>query len=340
MKYTTLGKTGLRVSVVGLGGIPIQRTDVQGTKKVIDACVETGINYIDTARGYTVSEDYIGQALEGRRDKFVIATKSMSRDYEGMKADIETSLRLLRTDYIDIYQIHNIKSDEEFSTCFGENGAYRALVEAREAGKIGHIGATAHAVEAFERLITEHEDQIETFMFPYNIVENQGAELMKRCTEKKIAVIAMKPLAGGNIDDATLAIKYILSNPDCTIAIPGMGDVEEVYQNAAAAEAGALTEEEKNACAAIVTELGRNFCRRCGYCAPCPKGINIPSALLFANYLRRYGLAEWARSRYFAMSATAGDCVKCGTCETRCPYELPIRQMLAGVARDMGEVGN
>ena len=340
MKYTTLGKTGLRVSVVGLGGIPIQRTDAEGTKKVIDACVEKGINYIDTARGYTVSEEYLGEALEGRREKFVIATKSMSRDYESMKADIETSLRLLRTDYIDLYQIHNIKSDAEFSTCFGENGAYKALCEARDAGKIGHIGATAHAVEALERLITEYEDKIETVMFPYNIVEDQGAALMKRCAEKNIAFIAMKPLAGGNIEDATLAMKYIFSNPDCTIAIPGMGDVQEVYQNADAAELGELTEADTLACAKLVSELGSNFCRRCGYCAPCPKGINIPSAFLFANYLRRYGLADWARSRYFSMSATAKDCVKCGTCETRCPYELPIRSMLARVAVDMGEAEN
>ncbi|MBQ9748345.1 MAG: aldo/keto reductase [Clostridia bacterium] len=338
MKYTTLGKTGLRVSVVGLGGIPIQRTDAAGAKRVIDACIETGINYIDTARGYTVSEDYIGQALEGRREKFVIATKSMARTYEAMKADIELSLRLLRTDYIDLYQIHNIKSDEEFSTCFGENGAYRALAEARDAGKIGHIGATAHGVEAFERLITEFEDKIETIMFPYNIVENQGAALIRESAAKNIAVIAMKPLAGGNIEDATLAMKYILANPDCTVAIPGMGDTCEVYQNAAAADLGALTDEEKRACETIVRDLGQNFCRRCGYCAPCPKGINVPSALLFANYLRHYGLADWARSRYFSMSATAKDCVQCGACESRCPYELPIRQMLRKVAEDMGEV--
>ena len=134
MKYTTLGKTGLRVSVVGLGGIPIQRTDVNGTRAVIDACIETGINYIDTARGYTVSEEYLGEVLEGRREKFILATKSMSRDYESMKRDIEISLRNLRTSYIDIYQIHNIKTDEEFAKCFGENGAYQALLEAKVEG--------------------------------------------------------------------------------------------------------------------------------------------------------------------------------------------------------------
>lgn len=340
MKYTTLGKTGLRVSVVGLGGIPIQRTDMEGTRKVIDACVETGINYIDTARGYTVSEEYLGEALEGRREKFILATKTMARDYAGMKADIEKSLQNLRTDYIDLYQIHNIKTDAEFATCFGENGAYQALLEAKAEGKIGHIGATAHGVEALERLITEFEDKIETVMFPYNIVENQGEALMQKCKEKNIAFIAMKPLAGGNIEDGTLAMKYILQNPNCTIAIPGMGDANEVYQNAAAADMGALTAEDKEACAKIAGELGQTFCRRCGYCAPCPKGINIPSNFLFANYLRHYGLADWAKSRYFSMSATAKDCIGCGTCETRCPYELPIREMLKKVAVDMGEAGN
>ena len=338
MKYTTLGKTGLRVSVVGLGGIPIQKTDVSGVVAVIDACIEAGINYIDTARAYTVSEEYLGAALEGRRDRFVIATKSMARDYASMKADIEKSLANLRTDYIDIYQIHNIKTDAEFETCFGENGAYQALLDAKAEGKIGHIGATAHGVEALERLITEFEDKIETVMFPYNIVENQGEKLMALCKEKNIGFIAMKPLAGGNIEDATLAMKYILANPNCTIAIPGMGDAEEVYQNASAADAEGLTDEDKAACDAIVKELGQNFCRRCGYCAPCPQGINIPSNFLFANYLRRYGLADWAKSRYFSMSATAKDCVSCGTCETRCPYELPIRAMLKKVAVDMGDV--
>ena len=144
MKYTTLGKTELRVSVVGLGGIPIQRTDVEGARKVVDACIEMGINFVDTARGYTVSEEYLGEVLEGRRDKFVIATKTMSRDYAGMKADVETSLRNLRTDYIDLYQFHNVKSDEEFDTIFGENGAYKALLEAKAEGKVRHIGISAH----------------------------------------------------------------------------------------------------------------------------------------------------------------------------------------------------
>ena len=337
MKYTTLGKTNLKISVVGLGGIPIQKTDVAGVSAVLDACEETGINYIDTARAYTVSEEYLGAALIGRREKFVIATKSMSRDYESMKADIEKSLQNLQTNYIDLYQIHNIRNENEFALCFGENGAYRALLEAKEAGKIHHIGATAHAPEAFERLITEFEDKIETVMFPYNIVENQGEALMAKCTEKNIGFIAMKPLAGGNLDDADLALKYILANPDCTVVIPGMGDVREVYQNAGATELGALTAEEKARCEKIRAELGQNFCRRCGYCAPCAKGIDIPSNFLIVNYLRRYGLSDWAKARYATLKVNASACVDCGICETRCPYHLPIRAMLKQVAKDMGE---
>jgi len=338
MKYTTLGKTSLKISVVGLGGIPIQKTDVAGVKAVLDACEETGINYIDTARAYTVSEEYLGEALLGRREKFVIATKSMARDYESMKADIEKSLKNLRTDHIDIYQIHNIRNEDEFALCFGENGAYRALSEAKAAGKIGHIGATAHAPEAFERLITEFEDRIETVMFPYNIVESQGEDLIARCREKNIGFIDMKPLAGGAIEDATLAIRYILANDAVSVVIPGMATAEELAQNVAAAENTApLTADEQAAIVRVRETLGSEFCRRCGYCAPCTVGIGIPGVFLFEGYLSRYGLENWARERYATMAVKASACVECGVCETRCPYNLPIRQMLRSAAEKFGE---
>lgn len=335
MKYTTLGKTGLEVSVVGLGGIPVQRTDAKEAREIVEECMKQGINYLDTARGYTVSEEFFGEALKDCRDKWVLATKSMSRDYEGMKKDIEISLNNLQTDYIDLYQIHNIKTDEEIEKCFGENGAYKALVEAKEAGKIGHIGATAHSLEAFAKLIREYEDKIETMMFPYSIVENQGAELIHECAEKNIGFIVMKPIAGGNIDNTVLALKYIVNNPDCTIVIPGMGNAEEVRQNTCEEVFQPLTAEDEEECKKIVKEVGSQFCRRCGYCAPCPQGINIPSNFLFVNYKRKYGLADWAKSRYATLDKNASDCVKCGLCETRCPYDLPIRAMLEKVAQDM-----
>lgn len=335
MEYRILGKTGLRVSRIGFGGIPIQRIDAEGTRALMQALVEKGVNYIDTARGYTVSEEYLGYGLEGIRDKFVLATKSMSRDKESMARDIEISLANLRTDYIDLYQLHNPKL-EELDVIFSENGAIRALRQAKAEGKIGHIGITAHSAAVFEKAL--EYDEIETVMFPYNIVESQGEKLIARCREKNVGFICMKPLAGGAIEDGRLALRYILANDNVTVAIPGMAEVKELEQNLAAAEdTSPLTEEEKAAFEKVRAELGQNFCRRCNYCAPCAAGINIPSVFLFQGYLRRYGLAGWARERYATLPVKASACVQCGACETRCPYQLPIRRMLKEVAAHFGE---
>ena len=145
MEYVTLGKTGLKISRMGFGGIPIQRIDADGTKKLMKMLVEKGLNYIDTARGYTVSESFIGEGIEGMRDRFVLATKSMSRTKEAMAKDIDISLGNLRTDYIDLYQVHN-PNMEQLLTVIGEGGALEALKEAKEAGKIGHIGITVHSL--------------------------------------------------------------------------------------------------------------------------------------------------------------------------------------------------
>ena len=334
MEYITLGKTGLRVSKMGFGGIPIQRVTAEEAKALLEAVEAAGVNYIDTARGYTVSEELIGQAIEGRRDKFVLATKSMARDREAMAKDIETSLGNLRTDYIDLYQIHNPSVQQLEQVC-APGGALEALLEAKEAGRIGHLGLTAHSLEVFQRAL--ELDWVETVMFPYNIVENQGADLMEQAAEKNVGFIGMKPLAGGAIEDAALALRYIAANPHVSVVIPGMYAPEEVAQNAAAvADAAPLSQEEQDRMEQIRKELGASFCRRCNYCAPCTVGISIPNAFLFHGYLSRYGLADWARSRYEAMPAKAGDCVECGACEERCPYQLPIREMLKKTAADFG----
>ncbi len=335
MQYVTLGKTGLKIARLGFGGIPIQRIDAAGTRELVLKMREMGVNFIDTARGYTVSEEYLGYALEGVRDDFVLATKSMSRDKAGMARDIETSLRNLKTDYIDLYQVHNA-SVEQLKTVAAAGGALEALKEAKAAGKIGHIGVTAHAVEAFAYALTL--DWVETVMFPYNIVESQGEDLIARCREKNIGFIDMKPLAGGAIEDATLAIRYILANDAVSVVIPGMATAEELAQNVAAAENTApLTADEQAAIARVRETLGSEFCRRCGYCAPCTVGIGIPGVFLFEGYLSRYGLENWARERYATMAVKASACVECGACETRCPYNLPIRQMLRSAAEKFGE---
>ena len=335
MQYRELGKTGLKISAMGFGGIPIQRTDAEGTKVLMHKLMEAGVNYIDTARGYTVSEEYLGYALEGIRQHFILATKSMARDKAGMEKDIAISLSNLRTDYIELYQVHNPNA-ANLEQVIGPDGALEALQEAKAAGKIGHIGITLHDLNLFEKAL--ELPWVETIMFPYNIVETQAQALIDRCQEKNIGFICMKPLAGGAIEDATLAMRFVCANPAVSVVIPGMADVSEVEQNIAFANDNSpLTREELAAMQKIRDELGTNFCRRCNYCQPCSAGINISAAFLFEGYYNRYGLQEWAAGRYLAMPKTASDCVDCGVCEERCPYNLPIREMLKKVAAVFGK---
>ena len=335
MQYRALGQTGLTISRLGFGGIPIQRIDSDRTRTLLRRVSEAGINYIDTARGYTVSEEYLGYGLEGIRDKFVLATKSMARTRQAMAADIDLSLRNLRTEHIELYQVHN-PSEQQLEQVAAPGGALEALLQAKAAGKIGHIGITAHSAQVFARAL--NMDWVETIMFPYNIVEKQGEDLIHQCAQRGKGFVCMKPLAGGAIEDAVLALRYCCANPDVTVVIPGMADPAELEQNLSAAnDTSALTQKEQEGFARIRKSLGTQFCRRCDYCQPCTAGIHISSAFLFEGYLQRYGLADWARSRYATLAHTASECVQCGVCETRCPYHLPIRQMLKRVAEEFGK---
>ena len=335
MEYRVLGKTGLNISRLGLGGIPIQKIDAQGTKELLRKLMREGGNFIDTARGYTVSEEYLGFALEGAREHFVLATKSMARTKDAMRADVALSLEKLRTDYIDLYQIHNPNA-RDLERVMAPGGALEALLDAKAQGKIGHIGITLHSVDLFRQAV--ELPWVETIMFPYNIVETQGEELIARCAEKNIGFICMKPLAGGAIDDAATALRFVVSNPDVNVVIPGMAEDAEIDQNVAAtADTAPLTDEEQAKISKIRSKLGTNFCRRCNYCAPCTVGINIPAVFLFEGYFSRYDLKQWAVDRYSQLPKTASDCVGCGACEERCPYQLPIRKMLENVSRVMGK---
>lgn len=335
MEYTTLGKTGLSVSRMGFGGIPIQKVDASVTHALMERLAQRGVNYIDTARGYTVSEQFLGEALEGGlREKFVVATKSMARTKEAMARDIDISLKNLRTDYIDLYQIHN-PSLAELEQVIAPGGVLEALMEAKAAGKVRHLGLTAHMAAVFERAL--ELDWVETVMFPYNIVETQGEELMAKCREKNVGFICMKPMAGGALEDARLALRFIRQNENVSVVIPGMYDIREIDENLAAVEdTSALTEDELLKIQTIRRELGTQFCRRCNYCQPCTAGISISGIFVLEGYLQRYGLGDWAQKRYDALNKKAGDCVGCGACEKRCPYQLPIRQMLARCKQEFG----
>ncbi len=329
MEYTNLGNTGLKVSRLGFGGIPIQRITQEEATALIRKLPEYGVNYIDTARGYTVSEEYLGIAMEGIRDKFVLATKSMARTREAMEKDIETSLKNLRTDHIDLYQVHNAPP-AQMKIVTGEGGALEALLEAKAAGKIGHIGITAHEIGTFEMGL--EMDWVETIMFPYNFVELQAADLIRKCAEKGKGFICMKPLAGGAIENAPLAMRFIASNKDITVNIPGMANEDELKQNVAAAcDPAPLSEDDLKEVQNIRDTLGNQFCRRCNYCQPCTMGINISFCFTINGYLTRYGLKDWAIGRYKGMAVEPNACIECGMCESRCPYHLPIIEMLKDV---------
>lgn len=328
-----LGSTNIELNRVGFGGIPIQRITQEDTNLVINELINQGINFIDSARGYTVSEEYIGNAIEGKRDKFILATKSMSRSYDDMIRDVNISLNNFKTEYIDLYQLHNLKPDE-YDGIFDDDMAYEALLKCKEEGKIKHIGITSHSIDTIKKAV--NSGKFDTIQFPYNIVEDQADEIFKEANKNGIGVIVMKPLAGGAIDNAKLAIKYILSKDYIDVVIPGMDSVDQVIENTSVLNNLNITDEENLEIKDIIEKLGNRFCRRCEYCMPCPVGINIPMNFLLEGYYSRYNLKEWSKDRYKSLDVNASNCIECGKCESKCPYELPIREMLKDVSNILG----
>ena len=329
MKEIMLGRTGLKVKSLGFGGIPIQRVSEEEAVEVVRRCYDLGLNYYDTARGYTNSEECIGKALEDVRDRVILATKSHKRTAEGIKRELEISLKNLRTDCIDVYQLHNVQTEEQWSQVRAPGGALEAVEEAKKQGKINHVSVTSHNPDLAVDMIKT--GLFETVMIPYNYLTTKPAdELLPTCKALNVGTIIMKPFGGGAFSNANTALKYVLSNQDCDLVIPGMMSVAEVEENIGVWMGDhTLTDEEHTLIERDKERLGDQFCRSCNYCQPCPQGIPISTILRTeSQVLRRMG---WTESRVNSVKEAKEKletCIHCGECESRCPYSLPIQELL------------
>jgi hypothetical protein len=324
-----LGKTGMMVTRLGFGGIPIQRLSEADAVAVVRKCLDLGLNYIDTANGYTTSEERIGKAVKGRRHDVFIATKTFPGTPEIIEQNLELSLKRLDTDYIDLYQFHGVNDKATLDRILDpENGLYKIFEKAKKAGKIRHIGITSHQMDAAKEQVKT--GKFETMMFPFNFITNEPAtELLPLCRKHDVGFIVMKPLAGGLLDNATIAFKYLLQFPD-VVSIPGIEkihEIEEIYGIYSGPTA--MTAAEKKQMKQMTKELGTRFCRRCDYCQPCAQGIPISTILGFPTFVKRLPVDWYMKSAFIpAAMEKVMECIECGECEGRCPFNLPIREML------------
>jgi predicted aldo/keto reductase-like oxidoreductase len=322
-KMIRLGKSGLEVTRIGFGGIPIQRLGEQQAVKVIRRALDGGLNWIDTANDYGNSEERIGKAIKKYpRSDVLVFTKGTGRDPKALREQIELSFERLQTDYIDLYQFH-IVPDEETWRSMLDNGAFDLVREYREKGRIRHIGASAHSRDA-ARVVIEHPE-IEVLQFPFNfIVEDQGRELVDACRAKDIGFIAMKPLGGGALQDASACIRYLLAVPGIA-ADPGFEHIEEVEEVLSLWKEGAgLSEENRRSIERLRRELGTRFCRRCGYCQPCPQGVQIVTLMTMDTLVKRFPVDRLSEDWIAGAAESIEKCIECGECEQKCPYKLSI----------------
>jgi predicted aldo/keto reductase-like oxidoreductase len=322
-----LGKTGLMASRLGFGGIPIQRLDEAGSVRVVHRCLEHGINFIDTAYNYSTSEERIGRAIAGRRDGLIIASKTMRRDREGAEKELKRGLSRLGVDCIDLYQLHGVNTFDEYRQVLGPGGAMEVLQEAHKVGQVKHIGFTSHSAEVAKEAVKS--GLFETLMFPLNFIACEAAdELLPLCREHSVGFIAMKPIGGGMLDNAVIAVKYLLQYDDVLI-LAGIEKEEEVDEIARLlAGPPGLTEAERKEMERVRKELGTRFCRRCDYCKPCPEGVPISLVMIVKSFLRRMPMDRLATGWFADGMKNAENCTKCGECLPKCPYGLPIPDMI------------
>lgn len=327
MRKMRLGKTDLEVSRVGFGGIPIQRPPFNEAVATINKALDLGVNFIDTSRGYGDSEIRIGRAIRDRRDDVILATKGSWRSKESAEKTIEDSLKRLATDRIDLWQFHNIRAPPDFEVVIGLGGAYEAAEKALSEGKIKHLGLSTHNIDV--AILGVESGLFETVMYPFDLVAREAQDRLIPLAEKNdVGFIAMKPFAGGNIRKAPLAIKYLLQFPSVQI-MPGIEKVEDIEEIAGILEGSwEISEKEYTEIEEIRGELKGVFCRQCMYCMPCPNGVEI-WLLTYLRNLHRLWPKEEMKEDWIANAAKSAEkCKKCGLCETKCPYNLPIREIM------------
>jgi len=325
MQETRLGRTGMLVRRLGFGGIPVQTVNREQALETVRHAYEQGINFFDTAQAYTTSESIIGEALADVRERVFLATKSGGKDVETVKRHLAASLESLRTDHIDLYQLHNVVGDEALERLLAPGGVLDYLQSQQSAGSIRHIGITSHRLETAIKAVRTGE--FATVQFPFNFIESDAAaELFPLARRMDVGIIVMKPIAGGAMTHPAASIKWILSQVT-DVVIPGMESRDLVDKNIAAAEAGLPSESELAALQQLADELGPVFCRRCAYCLPCPQGIPVnflASAELFFNRSGWHKLDEGHVESFRKGLACAG----CKVCEGRCPYNLPLSRIV------------
>ncbi|MHC4479795.1 MAG: aldo/keto reductase, partial [Planctomycetota bacterium] len=272
---------------------------------------------------YGDSQRKIGRAIAGRREGLVLASKAYCTSKEELLCEVERSRRELDADVIDLYQLHSVSEPDQWETIRGPGGALEGVLEAREKGHVAHVGFTSHSLDLALELV--EESAFETVQFPFNLVTSEPAEeLIPRARELGRGFIVMKPLCGGQYDNAGFAFKYLNGFPDI-VPIPGIEGEEEIEEIVALVESGQVLEgEEKEEAEKIVARLGKLFCRRCGYCQPCPEGVPVQQCMIFDSFVARFPPGKLASGAAKQVVEQAPLCIECGQCEEKCPYDLPI----------------
>ncbi len=334
MKKITLGSTGITSVQNGFGALPIQRASMDEAIKILRRAYEGGITFFDTARAYSDSEEKLGNALSDVRNDIFIATKTMAKNTEDMKRQLETSLKLLKTDHIDIYQFHCV--DRCYAPGDG-TGMYELMEDLKRQGIIKHIGITAHKIGIAEEII--ESGLYETLQFPFSYLSGERElALADKCKEKNMGYIAMKALAGGLITNSRLAYAFI-GQYDNVMPIWGIQRESEMEEWLSfMTDTPVMNDEIKAAVEADKKEFSADFCRGCGYCMPCPMGIQINNCARMSLMLRRAPSKAWLSEQWQNNMKQIESCVNCGQCKSKCPYELDTPKLLRDNYEDYKKV--